>query len=275
VRPPGVVPVDPLHQFRSSLGKAAEVVLPRALLLQASKETLHEPVLLRRVRSDEFLLEPVVAARRSEATTLEDEPVVAAEQRCRPLRSQRSEASDAGFLGGPLGLLGSPSERKLVADDFPSDVFKGGPWSPPAERRSRAPALARTQGDSVRARRESNPRPSDSKSAPPASDGFSGVRSSLSTRNDEGERTSPTPPFLRKRTSFETKAHQSAHQEGRAPESDATLFVSEAARRLGVSVDEVYRRCHRGTLPFTRPRGRILIPESAVHALLAKPCRGR
>jgi len=119
MRPPGVVPVNPLRQFIASLGEAAEVVLPGALLFQAPEEALDKAILLRRVRRNEFLPQTVVTAGGTVAPALEDKAVVAPEQRRLTLRSQRPEATDACFLEGALGLLGSPSERKLVADDFP------------------------------------------------------------------------------------------------------------------------------------------------------------
>ena len=45
----GVVPYNPLSNGSTGLGKAGEIVLPDAFLLEAAKETLDDTVLLRRI----------------------------------------------------------------------------------------------------------------------------------------------------------------------------------------------------------------------------------
>src|SRR5678816_3375410 len=98
MRPAVVVPVDPARHGETCVGEALEVALPDALLLEAAEEALDHPVLLWGVGCDEFLPKPVVAACGPEASALEDESVVAPEQRSLSLGPQRTEAGDAGLL---------------------------------------------------------------------------------------------------------------------------------------------------------------------------------
>src|SRR5262249_19511546 len=71
-----VVPTDPPPHRAAGLGEAREAVLPDALFLQAAEEAFDHPVLLRRVRRDEFLAQALVPTRGAEATALEDQAVV-------------------------------------------------------------------------------------------------------------------------------------------------------------------------------------------------------
>src|SRR5579884_187397 len=110
--------MDPARDGSASLGEASEVVLPDALLLEAAKETLDDSVLLGRVRRDELLAQPVIAAGGAEATALEDEAVVAAHHRRLSVGAQRAEPRDACLLQRTLGLLGTRTKREFVADDL-------------------------------------------------------------------------------------------------------------------------------------------------------------
>jgi hypothetical protein len=74
--PPVVVPPDPSPHRPARLDEAREAVLPNALLLEATKEALDHPVLLRRVRNDVLLLEAVAAHHGHEDLRAEDEAVV-------------------------------------------------------------------------------------------------------------------------------------------------------------------------------------------------------
>src|SRR5262245_40509877 len=98
MRPPVVVPPDPPPHRAAGLHEAREAVLPHALLLQASEEALDDPVLLRRVRRDEFLAQPIVATCRAEAPALEDQAVVATHHRGVARGPQGAEPLDAGGL---------------------------------------------------------------------------------------------------------------------------------------------------------------------------------
>src|SRR5262249_17884466 len=115
---PAFVPSDPPPHGAASFHEAREAVLPDALLLQAAEEALHDPVLLRGVGRDELLAEPVVPARGAEPTALEDEPVVRAYDRRRPLGPQRPEPLDARGLESPLPLLGAAAAGELVSDQL-------------------------------------------------------------------------------------------------------------------------------------------------------------
>ena len=84
-----------------------EPMLPDTFLLETAKEALDHAILLRRVRRDEFLLEPVVATGLLEPTALKDQAIVTAQHRRRPGRSKRVKALQTHGSDGPLGLVRS------------------------------------------------------------------------------------------------------------------------------------------------------------------------
>lgn len=48
------------------------------------------------------------------------------------------------------------------------------------------------------------------------------------------------------------------------------MFVKEAAHILGVKPRSVYDLCREGHLPYTKVSGRVVIPEDAVYARVAR-----
>src|SRR5680860_961837 len=113
-----VVPADPVPDRAARLLEVGEHVLPHALLLQAPEEALDHAVLLGGVGGDELLAKTVVPESRPEPATLEYQSVVAPENGSVSLRTQRSEASDAGFFQSPLRFLGPPTEGELITHDL-------------------------------------------------------------------------------------------------------------------------------------------------------------
>ena len=85
-----VVPLDPATNDRPRLGKGLKLMLPDTLLFETPKEALDEPILLRCVRGDELLPQPIVPTRRAEAATLKDQAVVTPQGR-RGGRAQGAE----------------------------------------------------------------------------------------------------------------------------------------------------------------------------------------
>src|SRR5438046_10422874 len=114
MRAPLVVPADPPPHGAAGLDEAREAVLPDALFLQATEEALDHPVLLRGIRRDELLAEPVVATGGAETPALEDETVVAADDGRCSIGPQRAEAIDAGFLERALSFLGATPSGKQI-----------------------------------------------------------------------------------------------------------------------------------------------------------------
>ena len=112
-----VVPVHPVPNDPPRLLKRLERVLPDTFFFETPKEPFDDPVLFRRVRCDELLLQPIVPTGLPEPATLEDQAIVAAENR-RPDGTERPEPREAGCFDRPLSLLCSTAERKLIADDF-------------------------------------------------------------------------------------------------------------------------------------------------------------
>jgi hypothetical protein len=60
LRPPGVVPLDPLSDRIFGLHEVLKPMLLDALLLQAAEEMLDDPVMFDRVRANELLPYAVV-----------------------------------------------------------------------------------------------------------------------------------------------------------------------------------------------------------------------
>ncbi len=110
MRPLLVVEADPAGDRRLRMSEGAEDLDPDALLLEAAEEALDQAVLLRRVWRDEFLLQSVVAAGGAEAAALEDQSVIAANDRRRSRGAQRSEAGDARLLERSLCFLRATSK---------------------------------------------------------------------------------------------------------------------------------------------------------------------
>src|SRR5660397_75021 len=127
-----VVPADPVPDRPPGLREILEQMLPHALLLQVPEEALDHAVLLGGVGGDELLAETVVPESRPEPATLEYQSVVAPHTGGVPLRPQRPEAGDAGFLEGPLRLLGPPPEGELITHDLSVVAVNGGDQVPPA-----------------------------------------------------------------------------------------------------------------------------------------------
>src|SRR5689334_22260913 len=119
MRAPLIVPADPPPHGATGLDEAGEALLPDALFLQTAEEALDHPVLLRRVRRDELLAQPVVATRGPKPPALEDQAVVAADYGCGAIGPQRAEAINAGFLERAFGLLRATPSSRLVAHDLP------------------------------------------------------------------------------------------------------------------------------------------------------------
>lgn len=119
MRSPLVVPLNPLADRRLGFSKAVKAMLPHAFLFETTKESFDDPVLLRSVRSDELLRQPVILTSRPEPAALKDQSVVASDHRSFTYRSQGAEASDASLLDGSLGFFGMPAQGELPAQQLP------------------------------------------------------------------------------------------------------------------------------------------------------------
>src|SRR5574337_241344 len=105
MRPLLVVPLHPVPNDPSGRLECLKHVLPDTLFFETAKEPFNNPVLLRRVGRDEFLLQPIVSTSLPKALALEDQPIVAAEDR-RAHRTQRPEPLQARRFDGPFRLFG-------------------------------------------------------------------------------------------------------------------------------------------------------------------------
>ncbi len=110
-----VVPLHPVPDDSPGLLKRLERMLPDTLFFETAKDPFDDPVLFRCVRRDELLRQPIVSTRLPKLPALEDQAMVATEDRCAH-RTQRSESLRTGRFDGPLRLLGSTPEGELVPD---------------------------------------------------------------------------------------------------------------------------------------------------------------
>lgn len=73
------------------------------------------------------------------------------------------------------------------------------------------------------------------------------------------------------RGSQEARGAQMKKQSSATAERKATLSVREAARLLGIGMNQAYAAAHRGELPVLKIGGRILVSRQALEEMLARP----
>jgi hypothetical protein len=110
--------VNPPSNGSSGFGEVAEIVLPNTLLFKAAKEALDHAILLGRIGRDELLAQAIIAARGAKAPALKDQTIIAAHHRGRTIRTQGTEACQAGLLERPLGFLSATAQCELKAHDL-------------------------------------------------------------------------------------------------------------------------------------------------------------
>ena len=98
--------------------KLSKLMLPDTFLLETAEEAFDDAILLGRIRRDEFLGQPIIAARRPEPATLKDQPIVTANDRHGALWAQCPESMQARGFQGPFRLFGSAAQGELIANDF-------------------------------------------------------------------------------------------------------------------------------------------------------------
>ena len=88
------------------------------LLLDRSNDSLHQPVLLRAMRRDEFLLQTVTLDQSGIAAACEHQSVVAPQQKrhCHP--AKRAITVDQGLLQGRFSRARLGRSRKMPAQDL-------------------------------------------------------------------------------------------------------------------------------------------------------------
>ena len=118
VRPTGVVPDEPSSEALLRVCKIVKLMLPDTFLLETAEEAFDDAILLGRIRRDEFLGQPIIAARRPEPATLKDQPIVTANDRHGALWAQCPESMQARGFQGPFRLFGSAAQGELIANDF-------------------------------------------------------------------------------------------------------------------------------------------------------------
>ena len=112
-----VVPLHPLSNDASRVLKRLKHVLPGTFFFETAEEPFNDPILSRRIRSNELLHQTIIAIGLPKPLTLEDQAVIASQSRC-PDRPQRPEPGETGDLHGSLRLLRATPQSDLVADHF-------------------------------------------------------------------------------------------------------------------------------------------------------------
>ena len=101
-----IVEPDPVCNHPASVRQAFKAVPVRALLFQRADHPLHHPVLLRRVRRDELLLQTVAFHQRGVAATGKHQAVVAAQQEALRHPPQAAKAVDQCVFQRRFGRFG-------------------------------------------------------------------------------------------------------------------------------------------------------------------------
>lgn len=98
MRAPVVVEADRVPDRACGVPDAVEALAVDALILQRPDEALDNAILLRAVRRDELLLQPVAADQRRIAPRCQDEAVVGSKQELLRHLPERAEPADQSML---------------------------------------------------------------------------------------------------------------------------------------------------------------------------------
>ena len=116
--PPVVGPLDPVANNPVRFVKRLDRVLPDTLFFETAKKPFNDPSPIRRSKSDELLLKAIVPTGLPKSTALEDQAVVAAEDRGFE-GPQRAKPCETGGFHRPLRLLRPTAQCELVANELP------------------------------------------------------------------------------------------------------------------------------------------------------------
>ena len=95
-----------------------EAMPMRALFFERTDDTLNHAVLLRAVRRDELLAQPVASRQRGVAARREDQSVVRSQQERRRHAPQCSETGDQGVFQGTASGAGLAATRQMPAEQL-------------------------------------------------------------------------------------------------------------------------------------------------------------
>lgn len=98
MRATAVVEVDPVANHTTGVLQGLKSVTVDALLFQRPDDALDHAVLLRTVRRDEFLLQPIAANQAREVAAREDQSVIRSQKERLGDASQRAEPADQGLF---------------------------------------------------------------------------------------------------------------------------------------------------------------------------------
>ena len=106
MRAPVVVEADPVADCACRMLDAVETLSVNALLLDRPDDALDHSVLLRAVRRDELLFQPIASDKAGVAVRGEDQAIVGAQKELLGNLAQGAEPADQGVLQGTRGRGG-------------------------------------------------------------------------------------------------------------------------------------------------------------------------
>ncbi len=119
MRPSIVVESDPVTDGSHRMRLAFEAMSMNALLLERPDKALDQSVLLRAMRCDELLLQPIAANQARIVPAGKNQPVIGAQQKRTGDPAQGSKPRDEGLLQGRRGGACPATPRELPAKQLP------------------------------------------------------------------------------------------------------------------------------------------------------------
>lgn len=118
MRAPVVVPADPIRNHATGVLQGLEPVAVHALVFERADHPLDHAVLLRAVRGDELLLQPIAFDQGRVAAAGEDQAIVRPQQEWMLDLAQAPIAGDQRLLQGRFSRLGSAAAAQVPAQQF-------------------------------------------------------------------------------------------------------------------------------------------------------------
>lgn len=113
MRAPVVVKAYPVSDHAAGVLYGLEAMSMRALFVERADHAFNHAILLRAVRCDELLTQPVASHQRGVAARREDQPVVGSQQERHRHAAQRPEAGNQGMLQRAAGGASLAASRQV------------------------------------------------------------------------------------------------------------------------------------------------------------------
>lgn len=111
MRPQIIVEGNPVTQYTAGMLDGFKAVTMNALLFNGSDQSFDHPVLLRAMRGNEFLLQPVALHQSGIAARSEDQPIIGSKQERGLHFAQSAIPADQGLFQRSLSRPGTARSR--------------------------------------------------------------------------------------------------------------------------------------------------------------------